>query len=165
MKVRSKLLVTFEFSIKKLWSLLMHLPLRAFKKMKIPYKKRQTKIHLIFGVAWLTFFLIGFTFSTKLHWTSYGYLLISLAYLTIYFYQKRYNYVSMEKGFLTVNGPFGKRTGLQEIKRIKKFAGDYIVKTNNKELTIHSQMLEPDSLIELDTKFEKLNIHGNDQSV
>lgn len=71
----------------------------------------------------------------------------------------------MEKGFLTVNGPFGKRTGLQEIKRIKKFAGDYIVKTNNKELTIHSQMLEPDSLIELDTKFEKLNIHGNDQSV
>jgi hypothetical protein len=57
-----------------------------------------------------------------------------------------------------VNGPLGKKLKLTEIKRIKKFAGDYILKTDKKELTINTQFIEPNSMVELNAELEKLNI-------
>jgi len=129
--------------------------------MKIQYKKRQLNFNLIFGIIWLTYFLVKLIFDEEIHWIDYGWILISLAYFGIYFYQKKYKYVSIENGILTVNGPFGKKLNLNEIKRIKKFAGDYIIKTDNKELTINTQIIEPNSLAELNAELEKLNVEWN----
>ena len=100
--------------------------------MKIHYKKRQLNFNLIFGIIWFVYFFVQFYFDDKLHWIDYGWILISLTYFGIYFYQKKYKYVSIENGIITVNGPFGKKLNLTEIKRIKKFAGDYIIKTDKK---------------------------------
>lgn len=129
--------------------------------MKIQYKKRQLNFNLIFGIIWLTYFLVKLIFDEEIHWIDYGWILISLAYFGVYFYQKKYKYVSIENGILTVNGPFGKKLNLNEIKRIKKFAGDYIIKTDNKELTINTQIIEPNSLAELNAELEKLNVEWN----
>ncbi|GAA4520829.1 hypothetical protein [Sphingobacterium thermophilum] len=129
--------------------------------MKIQYKKRQLNFNLIFGIIWLTYFLVKLIFDEEIHWIDYGWILISLAYFGIYFYQKKYKYVSIENGILTVNGPFGKKLNLNEIKQIKKFAGDYIIKTDNKELTINTQIIEPNSLAELNAELEKLNVEWN----
>lgn len=129
--------------------------------MKIRYKKQQLNFNLIFGIIWLTYFLIQLIFDKEIHWIDYGWILISLAYFGIYFYQKKYKYVSIENGILTVNGPFGKKLNLTEIKRIKKFAGDYIIKTDKKGLTINTQIIEPISLAELNTELEKLNVEWN----
>lgn len=129
--------------------------------MKIQYKKRQLNFNLIFGIIWLTYFLVKLIFDEEIHWIDYGCILISLAYFGIYFYQKKYKYVSIENGILTVNGPLGKKLNLNEIKRIKKFAGDYIIKTDNKELTINTQIIEPNSLAELNAELEKLNVEWN----
>lgn len=129
--------------------------------MKIQYKKRQLNFNLIFGIIWLTYFLVKLIFDEEIHWIDYGWILISLAYFGIYFYQKKYKYVSIENGILTVNGPLGKKLNLTEIKRIKKFAGDYIIKTDNKELTINTQIIEPNSLAELNAELEKLNVEWN----
>jgi len=60
-----------------------------------------------------------------------------------------------------VNGPFGKKLILTEIKRIKKFAGDYILKTDEKELTINTQIIDPNSLAELNAELKKLNVEWN----
>lgn len=57
-----------------------------------------------------------------------------------------------------MNGTFGKKLNLTEIKRIKKFPRDYILKTDKKELTINTQIIEPDSLAELNTELEKLHV-------
>ena len=111
--------------------------------MKIQYKKRQLNFNLIFGIIWLTYFFVKLIFDEELHWIDYGWTLISLTYFGTYFYQKKY--VSIENGILTVNGPFEKKLNLTEIKRIKKFAGDYIIKTDKKELTINTQIIEPNS--------------------
>ncbi len=81
-----------------------------------------------------------------------------MAYFAIYFYQKKYKYLTIENGILTVNGPFGKNIKLTEIKQIKKFAGDYIVKTDKKELIINIQTIAPNSLTELSNELEKLNV-------
>ena len=129
--------------------------------MKIQYKKRQLNFNLIFGIIWLTYFLIQLIFDKEIHWIDYGWILISLAYFGIYFYQKKYKYVSIENGILTVNGPLGKKLNLTEIKRIKKFAGDYILKSDNKDLTINTQIIDPNSLAELNAELEKLNVEWN----
>ena len=88
-------------------------------------------------------------------------LVISLMYLGTYFYQKNYKYLTIENGIINVNGPFGKKLILTEIKRIKKFAGDYILKTDEKELTINTQIIDPNSLAELNAELEKLNVEWN----
>ena len=129
--------------------------------MKIQYKKRQLNFNLIFGIIWLTYFLVKLIFDEKLHWIDYGWILISLTYFGTYFYQMKFKYVCIENGTLTVNGPFGKKLNLTEIKRIKIFAGDYIIKTDKKELTINTQIIDPNSLIELNTELEKLNVEWN----
>ncbi len=57
-----------------------------------------------------------------------------------------------------MGGLFGKKLNLTEIKSIKKFAGDYILKTDNKELTINTQMIDSNSLTDLNTELEKLDV-------
>ena len=128
--------------------------------MKIGHKKRQLNINLIFGFIWLTYFIIRL-FIGEVHWIDYGWIFISLAYFINYFYQKKYKYVTIENGIINVNGPLGKKLNLNEVKRVKKFAGDYIIKTDKKELTINTQIIEPNSLAELNTELEKLNVVWN----
>ncbi|UMB52639.1 hypothetical protein MKD41_09855 [Lutibacter sp. A64] len=129
--------------------------------MNIKYKKRHLKINLIFGIVWLIFGLLSIFTKEKTYWTDYGYIVISILYLLTYFYQKQYKYITIENGILKINGAFGKKINLSEVKQIKKFAGDYILKTNKKELTINTQIIDPDSLIELNTELEKLNVKWN----
>ncbi len=129
--------------------------------MKIGYKKRHLNINFILGIIWLVWFFVFDFNKEEMNWTDYGWLVISIAYLSIYFYQKKYKYVSIENGILTVNGPIGKKLNLTEIKRIKKFAGDYILKTDKKELTINTQIIDPNSLAELNAVLGKLNVEWN----
>ena len=127
-------------------------------KMRIRYKKRLLNINLILGIIWLVWFFISDFTKEKLNWTDYGWIVISLMYLGMYYYQKKYNYLTIENGIIKVNGPFGKKLNLIEIKRIKKFAGDYILKTDEKELAINTQIINPSSLAELNAELEKLNV-------
>ena len=126
--------------------------------MKIKYKPKHLNLNLIFGLFWLIWFFIGVFGKEEPNWTDYGWFFISLMYLGIYYYQKKYNYLSIENGIINVNGPFGKKLNLTEIKWIKKFAGDYILKTDEKELTINTQIINPSSLAELNAELEKLNV-------
>ena len=129
--------------------------------MKIEYKKKHLNVNLIFGLFWLIWFFIVVFGKEEPNWTDYGWIFISLMYLGLYFYQKNYKYLTIENGIINVNGPLGKKLNLTEIKRIKKFAGDYIIKTDKKELTINTQIIEPNSLAELNAELEKLNVEWN----
>jgi len=126
--------------------------------MKIGYKKKHLNVNLIIGLFWLIWFFVRVFEKNEPNWTDYGWIVISLMYLGLYFYQKNYKYLTIENGIINVNGPFGKKLNLTEIKRIKKFAGDYILKTDKKELTINTQIIDPNSLAELNAELEKLNV-------
>ena len=128
-------------------------------KMRIRYKKRLLNIEFNFRNYMVSLVLyFGVLRKKTLNWTDYGWIVISLMYLGMYFYQKNYNYLTIENGIIKVNGPFGKKLNLIEIKRIKKFAGDYILKTDEKELAINTQIINPSSLAELNAELEKLNV-------
>ncbi|APY09882.1 hypothetical protein BWZ22_00875 [Seonamhaeicola sp. S2-3] len=129
--------------------------------MKIGYKKKHLNVNLILGLVWLIWFFVGVFEKKEPNWTDYGWIVISIMYLGLYFYQKNYKYLTIENGIINVNGPFGKKLNLTEIKRIKKFAGDYILKTDKNELTINTQIIDPNSLAELNKELEKLNVEWN----
>jgi hypothetical protein len=126
--------------------------------MKIGYKKRHLNVNLIFGLFWLIWFFIGVFGKEEPNWTDYGWIVISLMYLGMYFYQKNYNYLTIENGFIKQNWPFGKKMNLNEIKRIRHFAGEYILKSELKKMKINIDFIESESLSKLKTELKKLDV-------
>ena len=129
--------------------------------MKIGYKKRHLNVNLIFGLFWLLWFFIGVFGKEEPNWTDYGWIVISLMYLGMYFYQKNYNYLTIENGFIKQNWPFGKKMNLNEIKRIRHFAGEYILKSELKKMKINIDFIESESLSKLKTELKKLDVEWN----
>ena len=84
--------------------------------MRIAYKKRNLNINLILGIVWLIFGLLSLNYNGENNWTDYGYLVFGILYLILYFYQRQYKYLTIENGIINVNGPFGKKLNLTEIK-------------------------------------------------
>ena len=126
--------------------------------MKIGYKKRHLNVNLISGLIWLVWFFVGVFGKEEPNWTDYGWIVISLMYLGMYFYQKNYNYLTIENGFIKQNWPFGKKMNLNEIKGIKHFAGEYILKSELKKIKINIQLINEESLLELKTELKKLDV-------
>ena len=127
-------------------------------KMRIKYKPKHLNINLIFGLFWLLWFFIGVFGKEEPNWTDYGWIVISLMYLGMYFYQKNYNYLTIENGFIKQNWPFGKKMNLNEIKRIRHFAGEYILKSELKKMKINIDFIESESLSKLKTELKKLDV-------
>lgn len=126
--------------------------------MKIQYKKRRVRTNLVLALVWLGFSIIYLLIdNAENSWIQYGWLIISLGYFALYAYQHHYQYAALVNGALKVNDPFvGKKINLSDIRKIRYFAGDYIVKGEDKELTINTEIIDPDSLTELVAELEKL---------
>jgi hypothetical protein len=125
--------------------------------MKIQYKKKQVKLILIIGIISLINGIVTVVFNEDANWFGYFWFVFSGICLIIYFYEKKKKYLTLENGILNQNWPFGKKMNLNEIKRIRHFAGDYILKSKNKELTINIQSIDEESMLELKTELKKLN--------
>ena len=126
--------------------------------MKIKYKKEPLIVYLTAGFFWFMFFYVILFEKEELRSLDYGWIVMSLIYLGIFFYRKKYSYVTIKNDSIRVNGPLGKELKLTDIKRIKKFVGDYILKTDQKEIIINTQIIDSSSLKELDTELEKLDV-------
>lgn len=126
--------------------------------MKIRYKKKRLKFYLIMTIIWL---LVGFNnllFMSHEKWTGYVWLGISVMYVFIYSFDYFNQYLTIQDGIIKENHLFGKKIKLNEITQIKKFAGDYILKSDKKELIINTQIIDEESLTELNNELEKLSL-------
>lgn len=110
------------------------------------------------GLIWLGYAVLAILSGENSDWLDYGWLVPSGLYLIIYFYQRRLKYLSIENGVLRVQGPFGKKINLNEVQQIRKFAGDYILKTKETQLTINTQIIDTSSLFELNRELEKFDV-------
>ncbi len=113
------------------------------------------------GIVWLIYGIILVIFKEDVNWFDCAWFGFSAIYLIMYFYQKKEKYLTLENGIIKQNWPFGKKMNLNEIKRIRHFAGDYILKSENKELAINIQLIDEESLLELKTELKKLNAEWN----
>ena len=107
------------------------------------------KLNLIFGLVWLVWFLVGMITKNELSWIDYGWMVISGLYLALYYHQRKNKYVTIEDGVIKKNEWFGKKLPLAEVKEIREFAGNYIVKTDERELIINTEIIDPEEIPEL----------------
>ena len=125
--------------------------------MKIRFTKKRLKHYLIFGILWLVLGTTAVIFNSD-NIFNYGYLIIGILYFGTYLFENNKQYLTIENKIISKNHLIPKKINLNEIKRIKKFAGDYILKTDSTELRINTELIEKNSLAELDTVLENLNI-------
>ena len=126
--------------------------------MRIRYKKKQVNINLILGLIWLANGIVQTGFNENAGWYDYFWFLLSGFYLIMYFYQKKEQYLTIENGIIKQNWPFGKKLNLNEITRIKYFAGEYTLKSELQKMKINVDAIDEESLSELKTELKKLNV-------
>jgi hypothetical protein len=125
--------------------------------MKIRYKKKPVKSILIIAIISLINGIVTIIFNEDVNWFGYFWFVFSGICLITYFYEKKETYLTLENGILKQNWPFGKKMNLNEIKQIRYFAGDYILKSKDKKLTLNIQSIDDKSMLELKTELKKLN--------
>ena len=147
----------FSLRYKTLKRFLIILLPNIYQKMKIRFKKKRLKLSLIFEIL---FFILGTiaVISDSNNIFNYGYLIIGILYIGTYFFENNKQYLTIENGIISKNHLIPKKINLNEIKQIKKFAGDYILKTDSTELRINTELIEEKSLAELKTVLENLNL-------
>lgn len=130
-------------------------------KMKIEYKKKQVNLNLFLGILWLANAFIQTVINKNPSWFDYIWYFLSGFYLLTYFYQKNEKYLTIENGIIKQNWPFGKKMNLDEIKRIRHFAGEYILKSELQRMKINIDLIDEKSLSDLKTELKKLNVEWN----
>jgi hypothetical protein len=81
-----------------------------------------------------------------------------LGLISLYRYIKVKYYLIIEKDVLKQNYIFGKKMELSEIKSIKHFAGEYILRTDKRKMRINIGSIEKSSLAELRDELKKLDV-------
>ena len=130
--------------------------------MNIRYKKKRLRVNLFISIAWGVLVILTLFFSSKRQWFDYTYFVIFILYLAQYIYENKKQYLTIENGTISKNLLFQtKKMNLNQITQVKKFAGDYILKSKLEELTINTQIIDEDSIADLDAILEQLELPVN----
>lgn len=113
--------------------------------MKIYSNKKQLNHSLIFGIIWVVLGTVSIVGRSENPFLS-GFLIIGIFYLAIYFVQKNVPYVLITDDMIQVNSFTAKKIYLRDIVEIAYFAGDYIIKSHDKKLTIDTNSVDSESL-------------------
>ena len=124
--------------------------------MKILYSKKRRKYELIQGIFWILLFILGVLFSDRKNDFFYLYLIMGLIHF--YLHLKVKYYLSIKNNIIKQNYIFGKKIDLSEIKSIKHFAGEYILRTDKRKMRIDIGSIEKSSLAELRDELKKLDV-------
>ena len=110
------------------------------------------------GCVWMVFGIVEFIFDAPVHWVKSGYLIISIIYFILFYSYSKRGYLQINNGELKSPLSFGKKIELAKVKTIRKFAGDYILKTDDKEFGINTDLLREDSLKQLQEELKSLPV-------
>ncbi|GGW95501.1 hypothetical protein GCM10008086_25730 [Salegentibacter mishustinae] len=78
--------------------------------------------------------------------------------LDLIFTIKKHQYLTIDNNTLTKHFPIPKKININEIKKVRKFKNSYKVETNKGRITIFKDLVEKDSLRNLDHFFNGLNL-------
>ena len=124
--------------------------------MKILYSRKKRKYDLFYIIFCLLIGILSLFFSETNH--KFFYLYMPLGLISLYRYIKVKYYLIIEKDVLKQNYIFSKKMELSEIKSIKHFAGEYILRTDKRKMRIDIGSIEKSSLAELRDELKKLDV-------
>ncbi|WP_338732292.1 hypothetical protein [Mangrovimonas cancribranchiae] len=130
--------------------------------MTFPFKKSKKRFYfnLSLGILWIIVGSIG-VFMDDTRWTDYIFLIIGLFYLVSSFLDTQTHHLIITKDVIKEDFFFGKSINIKNINNISEFAGDIILKTPSKELTIHKQAFENEVFSSIKQQVERLKLDLN----
>ena len=126
--------------------------------MKIRCKKKRLYANLILGIIWVAYGVFNLVNDKNTNWLDYAFLAFGIIYIGIFLLESYNHYLTIENGIIKKNFIFGKKLYLNEIIKVKKFAGDYTLITKNQEMKISSVFIDNKSLKDLNEVLEKLKL-------
>ena len=87
-----------------------------------------------------------------------GQILAGIPMFIIYYFENKKQYLTLKNGELIKNTLFPKKIKLKEVKSIREFAGDLKLITEKNEFIIDTQIVEPNSLLELKNELKNYNL-------
>ncbi|WP_047545722.1 hypothetical protein [Psychroserpens sp. Hel_I_66] len=128
--------------------------------MKIKFKKKRLISTLIFAIVWIGIGLYSVIDRDNSRWPNVIHLLFGVLFLGQYLYDLTNQYLIIKNGTIIKKRIIGSnhKIKLDDINYIKHFAGDYILYSKQKKLTINSQLIEKNSFLELKKMLANLNL-------
>lgn len=132
------------------------------KEYTFKYKSRRTTFTLIQAIVWLAFFCVLYFSKGKINWHELGFFILGLIYLVMWYRQITKQFGVLQQDRLTLYNEWfsSKVVDLSTIQEVRYFAGDYILKSNQKqEFRINTQVLAPSSLEKLEEVLSTYTTH------
>ncbi|WP_319480613.1 hypothetical protein [uncultured Draconibacterium sp.] len=128
--------------------------------MKIQFKRTRLRVNLIIGIVWIVLGTSMTLVNDNIHWTNYGYFILSILYIGFFLHDYLNQYMTIENGTIRKNGLYGhgKQINLNDIICVQRINGDYLLKTNQQEFKINTDLMDKDSLIDLLKILSQLNL-------
>lgn len=126
--------------------------------MKILHNQSQLKKVLILGILYVIIGILSIITTYKGYLA--GFIGIGVLYIVQYCYKKNRAYVLLNENAIICNGIVKKEIATKDILSVKYFAGDYTIKSAEKEIRIDTNLIDKASLSHLKEYFEKLNVKG-----
>ena len=127
--------------------------------MKIRYKKSRNTFYLLMIVFWIALIIYSSMFGEFGKWTDYLVIAVGVMYVSFYSYNYLHQYLTLEKDSIKLNFIFSRKIFLSDIKEFKKFAGEYILRTDSDELRINTSLIDETSLKELNKVLTSLKLN------
>ncbi len=117
-------------------------------------------MNLIAGVVWsvIAIIKISFTDQSKLSFLTYGWIILAILYLSLYFVQRFTSYMTIENNVISKPIPLPKQIAISDITEIKKFKSGYKLISETKTLAINTEMINEDDLATLHTFLDGIQV-------
>ncbi|UPS92724.1 hypothetical protein [Bizionia sp. M204] len=124
----------------------------------IKFKSKRLYFNLALGLFWIVSATVSIWESDKIYWLSYVTMLIGVIYIGMSLWEFNKQYLTLTPNIIKENSLFGKKILLKDIIEVKKLFGDYILKTDQKELSINMSLVHDDSKAELNAFINSINV-------
>ncbi|WP_034058499.1 hypothetical protein [Lacinutrix jangbogonensis] len=133
---------------------------------KIRYSKERLRSNLRLGIFFTALGIILALLSLvtsdwrdiSIKTVGIGQLGAGLFMFIIYYFENKKQYLTLNNGELIKNTLFPKKIKLSEVKSIREFAGDLKLILKKSEFIIDTQIIEPNSLMELKNELKNYNL-------
>ena len=133
---------------------------------KIKYSKERLRSNLRVGIFFLAIgiilvllsFVTGEWENISIQSIGVGQIGAGILMLILYYFENKKQYLTLKNGVLIKNTIFPKKIKLNHIKSIREFAGDMKLITEKNEFVIDTQIIEPNSLMELKNELKNYNL-------
>ena len=108
--------------------------------IKLRYNIKNQRYYIIIGGLFILLAGIELIDSNEIRYFN---ITLALLYIAPYFYHKKVPFLTIQKGVFKQNWWFGKSIDSKDINEIKYFAGEYIIRSQKKELRIDTHIIDP----------------------